>query len=341
MKFSFLVPVYNTKNYMRECIESLLVQKGEFEIILVDDGSTDESGRICDYYAENYPDVVRAIHKANEGLLLTRRRGFREAKGEWLICVDSDDYVDANLLERVTQTIKAHDCDMVMYNFDYVDDNRVYSPSRLQIPDETVYEDARKQELYEKRLLTVDVNSMCMRAMRRDIVDIDADYSGAGIRNMCEDALQDLAVYTNAKKIVYLSEALYHYRKGQTSITAKASLESWKAIYISHTVTESYLDVWAVPQSTKIKYHTRVCETATNFIRWLANEDNEEQLRQIVEKIRNDKDFKKCLCDLDKKYISTQYMRLVVPIVMKLIKHGNILGLKLLIKMERKILANR
>lgn len=76
--FSFIVPVYNTSKYLNECIESLLCQKGaDYEIVLIDDGSTDGSGEICDSYAKKYPDTVRAIHKENEGLLLTRRRGFK------------------------------------------------------------------------------------------------------------------------------------------------------------------------------------------------------------------------------------------------------------------------
>ena len=94
MLFSVLIPVYNTSKYLDECINSVLSQtEKNFEIVLLNDGSTDNSGDICDSYAEKYPDFIRVIHKENEGLMMTRRRGFKEAKGDYFICLDSDDYL--------------------------------------------------------------------------------------------------------------------------------------------------------------------------------------------------------------------------------------------------------
>ena len=119
--FSFLVPVYNTENYLERCLDSLLAQKGaEYEIMLLDDGSTDSSGTICDRYAQEYPHIVRVIHKENEGSFFTRRRGFAEARGDWFICVDSDDYISPELLVTVVKSIEATGADMVMYNFEYL-----------------------------------------------------------------------------------------------------------------------------------------------------------------------------------------------------------------------------
>ena len=86
MKYSFLVPVYNVEKYLEQCIESMLAQTYKiFEIILVDDGSTDASGRICDDYAEKYPEIVKVIHKPNEGLVSSRESGIANASGE--VCV--------------------------------------------------------------------------------------------------------------------------------------------------------------------------------------------------------------------------------------------------------------
>ena len=73
-KLSIIVPVYNTEQYLCQCLDSIISQDNEqIEIILVDDGSTDNSGTICDQYAERYPDYIRVIHKENQGLLLARR----------------------------------------------------------------------------------------------------------------------------------------------------------------------------------------------------------------------------------------------------------------------------
>ena len=88
MFFSILIPVYNTSEYLPECMDSVLSQSfRDFEVVLLDDGSTDNSGQLCDEYAQK-DDRVRVIHKQNEGLMMTRRRGFKEAKGDYFICVD-------------------------------------------------------------------------------------------------------------------------------------------------------------------------------------------------------------------------------------------------------------
>ena len=91
MLFSIVVPVYNVELYIDECMKSLLGQSfKKFEIILVDDGSTDSSGKKCDYYA-SLDSRVKVIHKRNEGLLLARRTGLKECQGEYILHCDSDD----------------------------------------------------------------------------------------------------------------------------------------------------------------------------------------------------------------------------------------------------------
>lgn len=99
IKYSIIVPVYNVKEYLRECIESLVNQTYEvYEIILVDDGSTDESGSICDSYAKNN-SLVKVYHKINGGLSDARNYGVSKATGDYMIFVDSDDYIDRNTLQ--------------------------------------------------------------------------------------------------------------------------------------------------------------------------------------------------------------------------------------------------
>ncbi len=99
MKLSYVVPVYNVAPYLRKCVESLIHQDfSGYEIILIDDGSTDESGKICDEYVsidnrwidDRY--TIRVIHQKNGGLSAARNAGVREAKGEYVCFVDSDDY---------------------------------------------------------------------------------------------------------------------------------------------------------------------------------------------------------------------------------------------------------
>lgn len=345
MLFSFLVPVYNVEKYLDRCMESLLCQSGaDYEIVLIDDGSTDSSGSICDKYAKNYPDIVRVIHKDNEGLLMTRRRGFKEAKGDWFICIDSDDYPEKDLLENVVNAIEKYNPDMVMYNFNYVNDSGEKSKSRITIQDDSVYEGEDKQFIYQQRLLCDDINNMWSKAIRKDILDIDVDYSKSSIRNMCEDAIQVLPLFTKAKKIVYIDKPLYCYRKGQESITANTSYANWTAIKICFLETEKYLDIWKVSDVLCEKFYTNNVERLSNFIRWAFSQKEdklEKSIEEIIHIINTHPAFNRCMEMYSKKYAKTTYLKFSVPKIMKYVKKDNIKGLRRFFYLENKILSRR
>lgn len=128
---SIIVPVYNTESYLRNAIDSVLRQEYKnWELILVDDGSTDGSGRICDEYSENDPRV-RVIHKPNSGVSDTRNKGLDMAKGEWIFFLDSDDELYPYSLSSLLKC--SYDCDMVVsvYKLNVIDPKRI-SQNRLR-----------------------------------------------------------------------------------------------------------------------------------------------------------------------------------------------------------------
>ena len=101
VKFSIIVPVYKVEAYLDRCVDSMIhqtIDPEQLEILLVDDGSPDRCGALCDQYAEQYP-FVKALHKENGGLSSARNYGVERASGEWIIFVDSDDYVEKDLCE--------------------------------------------------------------------------------------------------------------------------------------------------------------------------------------------------------------------------------------------------
>lgn len=335
MLFSFLVPIYNTEKYLTKCVDSLLAQKGaDFEILLLDDGSPDGSGQICDRYAEEYPHIIRVIHKANEGLLLTRRRGFREARGDWLICVDSDDYVAPDLLERVVRAINETGADMVMYNFEYFYKNGTRTPSRLNIEDGAIFEGPGKQRIYEQRLLTVDVNMMWMRAIKREILDIGADYSTCGIRNMCEDAVQVLPLYTNAQKIAYLDAPLYYYRKGDDSITARVTLAHWQAIHRAFVLEQPYVERWQVLETVSRKRYTRQMENICNCVRWLYASQDMAVIPERIAAMKEESMFRVCLAHYSRSYASSRYSAMSMPIIARALDRERFAFLKNYFRLE-------
>lgn len=102
-KISVIVPVYNAENFLRDCIDSILSQTfTDFEIILVNDGSPDNSGRICDEYAAKY-DCISVIHQENQGQAAARNHAMAQAKGQWICFVDSDDLIHPHMLELLYQ----------------------------------------------------------------------------------------------------------------------------------------------------------------------------------------------------------------------------------------------
>lgn len=117
---SIIVPVYNVKDYIERCVASLLNQtKSEFEIILVDDGSTDGSGAICDKLQKT-DSRIQVIHQQNRGLSGARNQGLKAAMGEWITYIDSDDWVDARYLEVLYQNAVQHQAEISVCSFEPV-----------------------------------------------------------------------------------------------------------------------------------------------------------------------------------------------------------------------------
>ena len=118
MLLSIIVPVYNVHEYIRRCIDSLLKTdpEMEYEILLVNDGSTDDSGNICDEYASRY-DYIKVIHKSNGGLSDARNHGLQHAVGMYVMFVDSDDYVEENSIHSLYHEIAGGQCDIYCSNY--------------------------------------------------------------------------------------------------------------------------------------------------------------------------------------------------------------------------------
>lgn len=120
-EISVVVPVYNVEGYVEKCLRSVLAQTfGGFEVLAVDDGSTDRSGEICDRLARE-DARLRVIHQKNQGLGGARNTGIEAAEGEWLLFVDSDDWLEPQTLEKSMAAARRHDADMVMFAFQTVD----------------------------------------------------------------------------------------------------------------------------------------------------------------------------------------------------------------------------
>ena len=209
-KISIIVPVYNAERYLTECIDSILHQSYlSFELILVDDGSKDASGTICDEYAAN-EDRVRVVHQENKGSSAARQVGFEQAHGEYIVAIDSDDWVDAYYLEDMLQIMEREHADIVMSgywsNCDGQDEYMANKPSS----DEVV--------VWQKDF----IQGRCHAGLWNKMLRKDILLSGKVIvpqHSFFEDMAITISYIEQCKKLCYTSSATYHYRYNNESLT--------------------------------------------------------------------------------------------------------------------------
>ena len=129
-----LSPVYNVERYLRRCVDSILHQTyQDLEVLLVDDGSTDTSGAICDEYAAQ-EERVTAVHQKNGGLSAARNAGLERAQGTYLCFVDSDDFLDSRMLETLCRDLQEQDADVAVVGFRTFEREEELAPAELTVP---------------------------------------------------------------------------------------------------------------------------------------------------------------------------------------------------------------
>lgn len=249
MKFSVLIPVYNTEKYLEECLQSVLNQTyQDFEIVLVDDGSTDKSGEICDTYSRKYNSFVKVIHQANQGLICARRIAIEHATGDFCVFLDSDDYYKNELLEKLYELLhKDKEIDIFIFSLCYVKEGIETGCFRRIAPDGSVWDKNNKNKLIEKMIFSNDVSSLCVKAIRTSLIKNDpTDYSPYYKYSLMEDLFQSLYLITYAKKIVYYFLPLYCYNYNDKSISRgynPETIDSKNTLHIYNKILD-YLPLW-------------------------------------------------------------------------------------------------
>lgn len=226
---SIIVPIYNTESFLVQCIKSLIKQTyKKLEIILVDDGSTDDSGRICDIYA-NCDNRIKVIHKANGGLSSSREAGISAATGEYIMVVDGDDWIDTNTVEYCMRNIYEDDSiDCVMFSYikefpkssvpvHIMDKSIKFSPEEAE---DRVYRRlfglSAKELNHPERM--DNIVSCCMKLYKYNIAK-KGRYFDNRIVGSAEDALFNMYALYKCGTVVYIDKCFYHYRKTDTSFT--------------------------------------------------------------------------------------------------------------------------
>ncbi|MCI8417924.1 MAG: glycosyltransferase [Lachnospiraceae bacterium] len=239
IELSIIIPVYNVEKYVKRCIESVLNQwQKEFEIILVDDGSLDQSGVICEDYKERYP-FIRVIHQKNKGLSEARNTGIRVAKGQYLAFLDSDDFVKNNSYQKMLKIIKEQQVDIVVGEaVSYVDDNHIYLKKQRDFLKEGKY-DAKE---FLVNCLKDDVMVMCVpfNLYRKELIIDNNLFFERGLLH--EDELWTPQIFLNAMNIYYCKDIFYYHYTRADSITQRKDLSKngQDLLYICNKLDDMY-----------------------------------------------------------------------------------------------------
>ncbi|MCW6664637.1 glycosyltransferase [Aerococcaceae bacterium NML191219] len=211
-RISVIIPVYNTEAYLSQCIESLIAQtEKQLEIILVNDGSEDDSLAICKKYAE-LDNRIKVIHQSNRGVSAARNKGLQQANSEYVMFVDSDDYVEKDMCERLFQEMGHKACDLVMCQYKKTSRNkRIGAELPMYLPIEKV-EDLSGRNFsffYRKDMF----NAPVCKLYRRRLIEKYFDES----LSLGEDLIFNLEYLKGCSRISYITDQLYHYRVGDTN----------------------------------------------------------------------------------------------------------------------------
>lgn len=226
MELTFIVPVYNVETFLEECLDSIYrVKNIEYEVILVNDGSTDSSLEILKNYKKKYPKITKIIDKENGGLSSARNAGIRDAKGEYLSFIDSDDIIDSEGFEIFFKEGKKLDLDIMVGNMRYFSAGKIGEPL------------FRSQEIKEftagkgtKFFLTLFQGTKCFREevvddiYRRDFICENRLYFHDSLIH--EDSYFTPMAYLKARRVKYIDIAFYYYRQRTGSIMSVVTEKS-------------------------------------------------------------------------------------------------------------------
>ena len=241
-KVSVIVPVYNSEKYLTQCIESLIEQTYDnIEIIIVNDGSTDNSGMICKDFEER-DNRVKVFNIPNSGVSTARNIGIEKSKGDYITFVDSDDWVDRNMIEFAVEKITVDNSDIVMWSY-----LKAFKNEELKLPlvsNKDMEFSSDKSLLYyksidsmygqDKSVQSVSAGTTWCKLYKKSIIE-NHNLRFNPILTRAQDTVFSIKAFNLANKITYYNKNLYHYRITDSSTSSgtrfiKDSIKSFNAL---------------------------------------------------------------------------------------------------------------
>lgn len=283
-KISIIIPIYNAGNYLRRCIDSVIDQEySNLEIILINDGSTDNSEEIMNEYKNKYPNLIKCYNKENTGVADTRNFGIEKASGEYIMFLDCDDYIDKSLFESFEQYLD-DEVELIKFKLQRVNDKGKV----LEIVDGAIFDKVSGQEGFN-RLYSTDVllDSPCVYLIKKEI------FTRNNLKFMVGTEHEDFGlipfVVILAKTMVSINFYGYYYVQSDNSITRNEDYK--KTIKKAYDALSHYDNAIKLIEKLDITKKTKenVKIYYTNAIILKAKELKEEDQDKYIEEIKNRK----------------------------------------------------
>jgi len=238
---SIIVPVYNIELYIADCVETLIHQTySNIEIVLVDDGSNDNSSRICDEYGQKDSRVI-VIHKQNGGLVSARNSGYHASTGEWIMYLDGDDWLELNTCEKLISITEKHSPDVIFWNtLQNLNGKSIKRKAEWDCKEqEKLYAGHDCEQLaYNTLVYSSGISTAYSKLLRRDFAQEEKLWHNEKLKQGAEGIEFSLRVFNSAKTVFYINKYLTHYRYNEDSISKR--VDEKNTVYIVDCFNEIY-----------------------------------------------------------------------------------------------------
>lgn len=272
---SIIVPIYNAQKFLKECIDSILDQTYQnLEIILVDDGSKDDSGKICDYYAK-VDSRIKVFHQENKGLSAARNKGIKNSHGDYIAFIDADDYLSHNMIEVLLQSIKKNDADLSMCSFQYVNEfGERLKENVSPILDEVLNVDEALSKLFKEKnwYYIVAWNKLYKKELWNDI-QYPIDF-------IHEDEAVIHHILYKCKKVVTVKQELLFYRQVNSSIMHNLNVKRTDIYYALADRLAFLEDKVSNEKIKKLSVQYWYCYL-DDFFRYYSDSENKKYIRRM------------------------------------------------------------
>lgn len=287
---SIIVPVYNVEKYLNKCIDSIISQTYKnLEIILVDDGSPDNCGTICDEYADR-DNRIKVIHKENGGVSSARNIGIKKSNGNWIVFVDADDWIEESYCKNMLNTAMQNEADVVLCGYNRVVGNKIEKIDILK--------DTCKYDSHEYLIKTLNPQTgfgfVSRKIIKKDIIkEIEFDTE----IEVGEDALFNIMMSKNIKKAIVLDEILYNYRINENSVVKRFDVNYEKKYKKAMLKIKEHINKNGNQQEVLQNYYNFVAfHVMLIAVNYCYNPLNKEKNKiGIMRKICNESEFKECI----------------------------------------------